>query len=383
MDHQPSVLKFGAIGHQDTWEKVQQFVNTIRELKSAAHLSLEQIKNVYGFIPPRRLFDVTMQSTKSISCNGVYVETFIAPDELDAKHLRSNLCKVKEACQYAARLQIPVVGLGGFSSIILESNGYLLTQIGNTYFTTGNTLTSGFIVKGIKKACTFWNQPLQDSTVLVIGSTGDIGSACTQYLAREAGGMLLCARQLVQLQQQAILLKAKGITVMASTNVNELLPFADVVICVASSLLVSCNLSLLPSHAIICDAGYPKNLQHLVLNRNQKIFYGGLGVVQKGYCFDPDYALELYRFPVKGVAHGCLLEAIVLAMEGIPKAFSTGRGNITTTAIDEILEIALSHGIVAAPLFNEATIWEENDKITQHETYNWRTGAIVKTDLYT
>jgi fatty aldehyde-generating acyl-ACP reductase len=194
--------------------------------------------------------------------------------------------------------------------------------------------------------------------------------------------MLLCARQLIPLQQQAIFLKSNGIAVMASTNVNELLPFADVVICVASSLLASCNLSLLPSHAIICDAGYPKNLQQLVLNKNQKMFYGGLGVLQKGYCFDPDYALDLYRFPVKDVAHGCLLEAIVLAMEGKPKAFSTGRGNITTTAIDEILEIALSHGIVTAPLFNETTIWEENDKTSRHETGNWRTSAIVQTDLY-
>src|SRR5215218_816923 len=87
MDHQPSGLKFGAIGHQDSWNKVQQFVNTIRELKSADDLSLEQIKGIYEFIPPRRLFDVTMQSTKSFSCKGVYIETFIAPDQLDAMHL--------------------------------------------------------------------------------------------------------------------------------------------------------------------------------------------------------------------------------------------------------------------------------------------------------
>ena len=177
MDNQSPGLKFAAIGHQDNWDIVFRFVNTMSDNSAVSSLSLEQIKEVYGFIPPRSLFDVSMESVMTGTCGGIYIETFISPDELDAKHLRSNLEKVKEACKHAASLKIPVVSLGGFSSIILENSGCPLTHIGDTCFTTGNTLTAAFIVEGVEKAALYWNQSLQDSTVLVIGATGDIGTS--------------------------------------------------------------------------------------------------------------------------------------------------------------------------------------------------------------
>ncbi|MGB8193783.1 MAG: hypothetical protein WCF67_17760, partial [Chitinophagaceae bacterium] len=127
MDREPSLLKFAAIGHQDNWDKVVRFVNTIRALGEKQELTLQQIRDVYGFIPPRTLFDVEMHSAITGSCKGIYIDTFIAPDELDAKHLRTNLQKVKQACEHAAALNIPVVSLGGFTSIILESAGHELS----------------------------------------------------------------------------------------------------------------------------------------------------------------------------------------------------------------------------------------------------------------
>ena len=366
MDTQSPGLKFAAIGHQDNWDKVLRFVNTMRDSSAVSSLSLEQIKEVYGFIPPRSIFDVSMESAITGTCEGVYIETFISPDELDAKHLRYNLDKVKEACQYAASLKIPVVSLGGFSSIILENSGCPLTHIGDTFFTTGNTLTAAFIVEGVEKACRYWNQSLQHSTVLVIGATGDIGSACSRYFAEKAKGLLLCARQPGPLQQLATSLKGKA-TIECSTDMMQLMPKADIVIGVASSILDNCNLSLLPPHAIICDAGYPKNIYRAINDHERRIFSGGMGIVERGYRFDPDYTDDLYRFAVKNAVHGCLLEAIVLAMEGIPKAYSTGRGNITIAAMEYILGIAANHGVVSAPLFSSEGVCELTEQNYQHE----------------
>ena len=97
MDHQPASIKFAVIGHQDSWESVTQFVNNIRITNDNELLSLEKIKQVYGFIPPRKLFDIVVNSTSCDSINGAYIETFISPDELDIKHLRKNIEKVKGA----------------------------------------------------------------------------------------------------------------------------------------------------------------------------------------------------------------------------------------------------------------------------------------------
>lgn len=367
MDHQSSRLKFAAIGHQDSWDKVLRFANSVRDLKAMKDLSLQQIKDVYGFIPPRTLFDVNMRSSRTGNCKGVYIESFIAPDELDIKHLRPNLLKVKEACHYAASLKIPVVALGGFTSIVLESGGYNLTRIDNTWFTTGNTLTAAFIVKAVEKACASWGQPLERSVVMIIGSTGDIGSACTNYFAGKVKEMILCARQKGPLEQQAISLLEKNADVNWSTDINQFLPMADIVICVASSILEKCTLSLLPSHAIICDAGYPKNLFNTIHDTDRRLFFGGMGMVEQAYSFEPDYAEDMYRFPARNIVHGCLLEAIVLAMEGTPMALSAGRGHITTEAMDTMILLAATHGIYPAPLFNTSILWESHHQILHYE----------------
>jgi predicted amino acid dehydrogenase len=365
MDHQSSSLKFGAIGHQENWQKVSRFVKAVRDLKSMKELTIGQIKEIFGFIPPRTMFEVNMHSSMSGVYNGVYIETFISPDELDANHLRVNLNKVLGACQYAASLNIPIVSLGGFTSIVLESSGYNVERIGNTSFTTGNTLTAGFIVKGIEKACVHWNQPLEKSSVMIIGSTGDIGSACTRYLARKAKQLILCARQKGPLEQQAISLLANKVNVDWSTDINKFLGKADIVVCVASSILEKCNMSLLPAHTIICDAGYPKNLYNTLSHSNHRIFFGGMGIVKHGYNFHPVYADEIYRFPIPNIVHGCLLEGIVLAMNGTPGPLSTGRGNITVPSMERIVRIAASHGIHPAPLFNSSLI--RDNQIHDHE----------------
>jgi fatty aldehyde-generating acyl-ACP reductase len=364
MDHQPARVRFGAIGHQDSWDTVERFVQVIRAQADLPTLRLEQIREVYGFIPPRALFDVAVESEQTGSCSGIYIDTFIAPDELDAGHLSVNVAKVREACQYAAELQIPVVSLGGFTSIVLENSGQPLTRLKDTYFTTGNTLTAGFIIQGIEKACAYWQQVVAESTVLIIGSTGDIGAACTAYYAQKAQKLILCARHAGRLQRQAATVAAPMRNVRWSTTINECLPEADIVICVASSLLETCDLSLLPPHAIICDAGYPKNIADSFSTPTRRIFSGGMGIVEKGYHVQPAYAQEICQFPLPNIAHGCLLEAVVLAMNNSPQSWSVGRGNITLDRIESILQMAAAHGVTSAPLFAPHRVWEQHPLLT-------------------
>jgi predicted amino acid dehydrogenase len=329
---------------------------------------------VYRYIPPRPLFDAMMHSANGTVTKGIYIETFIPPDELEPKFLRSNLQKVKEACEVAARLKIPMVSLGGFTSIILECAGSNLTQIGKSFFTTGNSLTAGFIVKNIEKACRQFSVDMHRSKLLVIGSTGDIGSACVHYFSGKVGELLLCARQQAPLKKQVSGVvchtQARG-----STDINDLMPEADIIICVASSLLHGSDWNAVKEEAIICDAGYPKNIDyHLPAKR---IFFGGMGAVHGGFSFEPDYREAVYQFAAPGVVHGCLLEAIVLAMEGAPQAFSSGRGNITAQAIEKILAMAATHGVFPSPLFNSHTVWEQAQKTNPHEQRFSRTSATV------
>jgi fatty aldehyde-generating acyl-ACP reductase len=356
MDNQPARINFALIGHQDSWQSVMDFVNGLRIAKQQDALSLQKIKEIYTYIPSRGLFDITVHSTQGETVRGVYIETFISPDELDAAHLRKNIGKVHDACKHAAQLGASVVSLGGFSSIVLETGNESFTKIDNTYFSTGNTLTAAFIAKSVEKACSFWKQSLSDSNLLIIGSTGDIGSACVGYFSGRVKKLLLNARQAGPLQKQSEVLSAKGISNIASSNLKELAQKADVVISVASSIIETNDLDCLPKHAVVCDAGYPKNLQSTHIKGHTRLYHGGMGIVNAGFRFENNVQNLLYKFSLPNVSHGCLLEAIVLAMENQYCAYSKGKGNITAKAMEDILEMADSHGIETAPLFNGSLI---------------------------
>jgi predicted amino acid dehydrogenase len=254
-------------------------------------------------------------------------------------------------------LNANIVSLGGFSSIILETCRDNFSHLNGTAFTTGNTLTAAFIADAVQKACHLLGQPLGECNLLVVGSTGDIGSACVNYFGGSARKLLLGARQPGALQAQVRQLRDRKVTCAGSTDLNTLLPSADIIICAASGLLTNCDLRSLNEHAIICDAGYPKNLQFIPELNQKRLFNGGMGLAKNGFTMPPGYHQDFYSFPLDNIAHGCVLESVVLAMESKPVPYSQGRGNIGKDAMREILDHANRHGIVTAPFFNDNGVW--------------------------
>ena len=356
MDNQPAGIAFALIGHQDSWEKARGFVNNIRLTGNMQELSIDKIREVYTYLPPRVLFELCFRSIKNGEINGVYLECFIPPDELDIAHLQKNIAKVRETCDLAAKLGASVVSLGGFSSIVLESGNTALTKLNNTNFTTGNTLTAAFISRGVEKACEFWDQSMEDSTLLIIGSTGDIGLACVSYFSDKVKKLILCARNTGPLKKQSAELGSKGIANSFSTTIKDHVKDADIIISVASSIVAEKDFDQLSEHTIVCDAGYPKNLQNKYLHNHQRYFCGGMGISEMEFSSEDNIHGSFYQFPVKNVAHGCLFESVVLAMDQCHCAFSKGRGNITVQDMEKILAMAKSHGIETAPLFNDKAI---------------------------
>jgi fatty aldehyde-generating acyl-ACP reductase len=127
---------------------------------------------------------------------------------------------------------------------------------------------------------------------------------------------------------------------------------ADLVICAASLASPSLLLGRIASDAIVCDAGYPKNLSPGAQMPGAKIFFGGLGQITGGLKFTPDFHGILNRHPFPDVVHGCLLEGMALALEGRFEPFSQGRGFVTPERVEEMETIAARHGIYLAPLCN-------------------------------
>jgi predicted amino acid dehydrogenase len=383
---QISEVDFALIGHQESWRAAADVLAVLRGPERTP-LSDDEIKDILPWIPPRAvcrvevgsIFDTKIFNTKidnrkivGAKARGLYIDCFIPPDRLGDAYVHENIARVRGAAACAIKAGAKIVSLGGFSSILIEGNVDQLPERRDTVFTTGNTLTVGFIVQGIKKMCALERRDLRSSTLLIVGATGDVGSGCARCLAPLVKRVLLSARNVERLRRLAAELRADGVQVEIATDLlgtnllktdvrkndlrkNDLPGFsaeADVVICAASLASPSLLLGRIAPHAIVCDAGYPKNLSPSAQMPGAKVFFGGLGQIAGGLRFAPDFRGILNRHPFSDVVHGCLLEGMALALEARFEPFSQGRGFITPVRVKEMEAIAARHGIHLAPLYN-------------------------------
>jgi predicted amino acid dehydrogenase len=179
-----------------------------------------------------------------------------------------------------------------------------------------------------------------------------VGSGCARCLAPFVKRIVLYARNAERLRTLAAELEADGSAVETATRIEQVPCAANIVICAASLASPSLLLGCIAPEAIVCDAGYPKNLSPRGDMRDARVFFGGLGQIAGGLSFMPNFKGVLNRHPFPDVAHGCLLEGMALALARRFEPFSQGRGFITRERVEEIESIADLHGIHLAPFFN-------------------------------
>ncbi len=344
-------VDFALIGHQEGWRAAADVLAVLRGPEHAA-LPDDEVKDILPWIPPRAICHVEATSGAGAKARGLYIDSFIPPDRLEAEYMRDNIARVRGAASYAINATAKIVSLGGFSSILIEGNFDQLPERHGTAFTTGNTLTVAFIVQGIQKMCALEGRDLRSSTLLIVGATGDLGSGCARCLAPLVQRVLLNARNVERLRKLAAELQTNGVQVEVAAGSLQFSAEADLVICAASLPASSLLLGRIARGAIVCDAGYPKNLSPSAVMPDAKVFFGGLGQVTGGLRFSPDFRGILNRHPFPDVVHGCLLEGMALALERRFEPFSQRRGFITPERVQEIESIAARHGIYLAPLYN-------------------------------
>jgi fatty aldehyde-generating acyl-ACP reductase len=344
-------LDFALIGHQESWRAAADVLAVLRGAERAP-LPDEEIREIFPWIPPRAVCKVEVTSATGAKARGLYIDCFIPPDRLGCEFVHDNIGRVRAAAACAINAGARIVSLGGFSSILIEGNFHQLPERSDTIFTTGNSLTVALIVQGIRKMCALEGREISRSTLLIVGATGDVGSGCARCLAPFVKRVILCARNAQRLRTLAAELEADGTAVEIATGLEQVPCAADLVICAASVASPSLRLGCIAAEAIICDAGYPKNLSPCGDMPGSQVFFGGLGQIAGGLSFMPDFKGVLNRHPFPDVAHGCLLEGMTLALARRFEPFSQGRGFITRERVEEIETIAALHGIHLAPLFN-------------------------------
>src|ERR1700758_4302800 len=105
-------LDFALIGHQESWRAA---ADVLAVLRGPEHMPLpdDEIKDILPWIPPRAVCHVEVASTRGGKARGVYIDSFIPPDRLDAGCVHDNIARVRGAAACAINAGAKIVSLGG------------------------------------------------------------------------------------------------------------------------------------------------------------------------------------------------------------------------------------------------------------------------------
>jgi len=321
----------------------------------------ELLLKLFEWTPPFNERQVEITSPH----NTVYGNIIVCPllpemvQHNNQSHFRS-LCieKVIAALKLAADQGARISGLGGFTSIADGDQGKLVaSKVPGIAVTSGNTLTAMAAVDGVIFASKMLGLKLSESTVAVIGASGDIGTACCRFLVKRVRRLVLTSRLSFNLLKIANELKQyKKAEIIVEKENKKAVSQANIVITAASSVAPIFHQRDFKPGTIVCDVGYPKNIFIDYRIEKSDIFLFSGGLLRSPVPVIMPYDVGL---PNPNVLYGCWCEAIVLALERRYESFSLGRGLITPERMQLIWELAKKHGFRRAPFFFGEEIWTE------------------------
>lgn len=259
--------------------------------------------------------------------------------------------KILDAIEIGAQLGAQIVGLGAFSGVVGDA-GVTIAQRSPIPVTTGNSLTISAGVQSLLRAAAEMDIELSEATLVVLGATGSIGSACVELLAPHVAHIVLVARNRTRLENMAESMRVRlpcGIS--TSTNVREAVPRGRLVLTATSSTQELIEPADLQSGAVVCELSLPHDIGVRVENERPDVLVteGGNIYVPGEPRFDrvrePGQAFDLGLPPRMALA--CMSETMVLALEDRLEHYTLGRG-IDLEKVREITLLAQRAGFTLA-----------------------------------
>lgn len=353
------INKFGFIGHAIDLENLYKLLGPWSIV--ARKIPKFRLREFLKHVLPYRLKTVkNIRSAKDVLIDCHAIACPLLPEDMVRLDEEFVLNRITQAVQKSERLGAKLAVLGGFASVI-GNEGEAVSKHVNIAVTSGNTYTASLAVEGIVKAAYFMELELSNSTLAVIGATGDIGSICTRVLAKKVKKINLAARNEAKLLAFAEGLKREDYTeVEMFQYYKDAVRGADIILAVTSAVSAFIEPKNLKPGSIVCDVAIPANIAKEIVNARDDIFVFEGGLAKLPYQNEIKDRIFNELMPA-GSIYGCLAEGIALTFEGKFENYSLGRGNITEDKVDEIFRIAKKHGIQLADFFCGYKFYSEDD----------------------
>jgi fatty aldehyde-generating acyl-ACP reductase len=312
------------------------------------------IEKIISWMPAYAAAHITgVRTPDGRETEGWFVAAPFMPEQMLSFPREQVYDKVLRAIEIGAELGAQVMGLGAFSGVVGDA-GVTLAQRSSIPVTTGNSLTIAAGVQSLLRAARELEIDLQQATVVVVGATGSIGSACVQLLAPHVAHVVLMARNLTRLRKfHEIVRDVLPCSSSISTDVREAVSCGDLVLTATSATQEFIEPEYLRPGAVVCELSLPHDIAARTASERPDVL-----VIEGGNMHVPGTPrFERMREPgtefdlglPRGTALACMSETMVLALENRLESYTLGRG-IDLEKVREISFLAERAGFTLADM---------------------------------
>ena len=321
-----STRKVGFIGHPTDMD---MFRGYIRHLKPDKVYRDGLLLKLFEWTPSYKVTEwqgLSLDGTHSV--DAIFVMVPFLPEMRDMK-LKRVVEKIERAIAICADEGCTVAALGAFTSIVLQGQEADLATKYGLRVTSGNALTAALIVESIEDLSRRFRVNLAETSMAIIGASGDIGSACFAHFSNKIKRLWLTARGLTPLHE-LVSRHAPATTAEVTITDDNLLAIKQsrFVVFVTSAHQPLVTLDQFSPGTVVCDASAPTNVKTNGALRPDVFAYHG-GIARLPFPLDPGFDLGLAS-PM--TFYGCQVEGILIATDpSLPDSW--GRGNITLDSV--------------------------------------------------
>lgn len=312
--------------------------DTYRKFPLAKRMPKKLVEKVMSLCPPLYVSKITGVASKLQKTDGHFIACPLTARQMIELPEKYVLNKIIQAGKLAEKLGVKILGLGAMTSVVGDA-GITIAKNLNIPVTTGNSYTVFTALEGMKKAAELVGMNWRSAEIVIIGATGSIGSICARMLSKDCKYLTLAARDETKLEKLAgQIYYEDGLAVRTSTQVQNVLGQADIVLAVSSAVTDIIDPKSLKPGTVVCDVARPRSISQSVAQERDDVLVIEGGLIELPGEVDFNFN---FGYPPK-LALACMAETILLALEHKWESYTLGR-ELTIEQVKNIGKIAQKH----------------------------------------
>ncbi len=297
------------------------------------------IRKILEWMPSYAAAHITgVRTPDGRETEGWFVAAPLLPEQLLELPREDVYQRILRAIEIGVELGANVAGLGAFTGVVGDG-GVTIAERAPIPVTTGNSLTIAAGIQSLFRGAAEMGIDPAETTAVVVGATGSIGSACARLIAPRVKHVILVARNLTRLAKfHDEVRHTLGCASSYTTNIAEAVRHGRLILTATSSTHDVIEPEDLPAGAVVCELSLPHDVSRRVALERPDVLVteGGNMCVPGNPVFErvrePGTVFDLNLPPRTALA--CMSETMVLALEHRLENYTLGRGIDLQKVID-------------------------------------------------